>query len=250
MLVIQGTTRRRRARLLRVARVGVVHLDVDRGAARARATGCSTSATRSAPRRRRRSTTSRRRKIIVVGIGLLALLPARPRGHDVGSTAGTPRCSSACGIVLGVGVHPIDDPSPLMSVLLGDGEGGLALALRSSTRAVPVLAARAGAECGRARGGVPDVTLPRAGRDCDRATSGPSLARGHRDLRGRQPPVAAQRWVRRPPTRTRPGSAAGVARRRGAPRRAPRRLPRAPAARRASSVRSAGGTPSTSRCRG
>lgn len=43
------------------------------------------------------------------------------------------------GIVLGVGVHPIDDPSPLMSLLVGDGEGGLALALRSSTRAVPVL---------------------------------------------------------------------------------------------------------------
>ena len=43
------------------------------------------------------------------------------------------------GIVLGVGVHPIDAPSPLMSLLVGDGEGGLALALRSSTRAVPVL---------------------------------------------------------------------------------------------------------------
>ena len=43
------------------------------------------------------------------------------------------------GLVLAVGVHPIDDPSPLMSLLLGDGEGGLALALRSSTRAVPVL---------------------------------------------------------------------------------------------------------------
>ena len=43
------------------------------------------------------------------------------------------------GVVLGVGVHPIDDPSPLMNVLLGDGESGMALALRSSTRAVPVL---------------------------------------------------------------------------------------------------------------
>ncbi len=43
------------------------------------------------------------------------------------------------GMVLAVGVHPIDDPSPLMSILLGDGEGGLALALRSSTRAIPVL---------------------------------------------------------------------------------------------------------------
>ena len=45
----------------------------------------------------------------------------------------------ATGVILGVGVHPIDDPSPLMDVLVGDGQGGLALALRSSTRAVPVL---------------------------------------------------------------------------------------------------------------
>jgi arabinofuranan 3-O-arabinosyltransferase len=43
------------------------------------------------------------------------------------------------GVILGVGVHPIDDPSPLMSALVGNGEGGLALALRSSTRAVPVM---------------------------------------------------------------------------------------------------------------
>jgi arabinofuranan 3-O-arabinosyltransferase len=43
------------------------------------------------------------------------------------------------GTILAVGVHPIDDPSPLMSLLVGDREGGLALALRSSTRAVPVL---------------------------------------------------------------------------------------------------------------
>jgi arabinofuranan 3-O-arabinosyltransferase len=43
------------------------------------------------------------------------------------------------GLVLAVGVHPIDDTSPLMSVLLGDRESGLALALRSGTRAVPVL---------------------------------------------------------------------------------------------------------------
>lgn len=45
----------------------------------------------------------------------------------------------AVGVVLGVGVHPIDDPSPLMDVLVADSQGGLALALRSSTRAVPVL---------------------------------------------------------------------------------------------------------------
>ena len=43
------------------------------------------------------------------------------------------------GIVLAVGVHPIDTPSPLMSLLTNDDGSGLALALRSSTRAVPVL---------------------------------------------------------------------------------------------------------------
>jgi len=41
----------------------------------------------------------------------------------------------ATGVVLGVGVHPIDDPSPLMSPLEGS---SLGLALRSSTRAIPV----------------------------------------------------------------------------------------------------------------
>jgi arabinofuranan 3-O-arabinosyltransferase len=43
------------------------------------------------------------------------------------------------GVVLGVGVHELADPSPVMDVLAGDGESGLALALRSSTRAVPML---------------------------------------------------------------------------------------------------------------
>ena len=47
----------------------------------------------------------------------------------------------ATGVILGVGVHPFDDPSVLMDVLMGDGDGesGAALALRSSTRAVPIL---------------------------------------------------------------------------------------------------------------
>jgi arabinofuranan 3-O-arabinosyltransferase len=43
------------------------------------------------------------------------------------------------GVILGVGVHPIDDPSPLMDLLLGDATSGAALALRSSTRAVPLV---------------------------------------------------------------------------------------------------------------
>ena len=45
----------------------------------------------------------------------------------------------ATGVVLAVGVHPSDDRSPLMWLLTGGGDGGLALALRSSTRAVPLL---------------------------------------------------------------------------------------------------------------
>ena len=44
------------------------------------------------------------------------------------------------GILLGVGVHPTDDPAPLMDLLTGGGEAGLAEALRSSTRALPLVA--------------------------------------------------------------------------------------------------------------
>ena len=43
------------------------------------------------------------------------------------------------GLVLAVGVHPIGDRSPLMRLAAGDDDGGLALALRSSTRALPVM---------------------------------------------------------------------------------------------------------------
>ena len=43
------------------------------------------------------------------------------------------------GLILAVGVHPITSASPLMRLLLGDDQSGLALALRSSTRAVPLL---------------------------------------------------------------------------------------------------------------
>lgn len=42
---------------------------------------------------------------------------------------------AAAGLLLAVGVHPIDDPSPLMRPLASS---GLGLALRSSTRALPV----------------------------------------------------------------------------------------------------------------
>lgn len=65
------------------------------------------------------------------------------------------------GVILGVGVHPIDDPSPVMSLLVGDGEGGLALALRSSTRAVPVLLLGLGLGAAALVAHVGAVRLPR-----------------------------------------------------------------------------------------
>ena len=43
------------------------------------------------------------------------------------------------GVVLAVGVHPFEDPSPAAALLTNDGRSGLALALRSSTRALPLL---------------------------------------------------------------------------------------------------------------
>ena len=44
------------------------------------------------------------------------------------------------GLVLAVGVHPFVDPSPIAESFRGDGQHGLSLALRSSTRALPLLA--------------------------------------------------------------------------------------------------------------
>ncbi len=45
----------------------------------------------------------------------------------------------AVGVVLSVGVHPIGASSPLISLLANDDGSGLALALRSSTRALPLV---------------------------------------------------------------------------------------------------------------
>ncbi len=42
------------------------------------------------------------------------------------------------GVVLAVGVHPIADPSPLMSRLANESRSSLSLAIRSSTRALPL----------------------------------------------------------------------------------------------------------------
>ncbi len=44
----------------------------------------------------------------------------------------------AAGVLLAVGVHPLNDPAPITDLLVNDTSSGLALALRSSTRAVPM----------------------------------------------------------------------------------------------------------------
>lgn len=47
---------------------------------------------------------------------------------------------AATGLLLAIGLHPLDAPSPLARVLTDSGTSSLALALRSSTRALPLLA--------------------------------------------------------------------------------------------------------------
>jgi arabinofuranan 3-O-arabinosyltransferase len=69
--------------------------------------------------------------VIIVGLIGLAVTSWRQRRFAA-------MCLAA-GAVLAVGVHPLDQPSPLMALLVDEDGSGLALALRSSTRAVPVL---------------------------------------------------------------------------------------------------------------
>ena len=149
------------------------------------------------------------------------------------------------GVVLGVGVHPIGDPSPLMNLLLGDGEGGLALALRSSTRAVPVLG------LGLALGAATLVDALPAWAGAPRSSPGPvarpTAGRGRRSSSWPlfNLPVAhpTPAWSTRPSsaTSTPPTAwtdAAAAARRRA------QRLPRARSSPGPSSAPFAGGTPS------
>nr|MBA3286788.1 DUF3367 domain-containing protein [Acidimicrobiia bacterium] len=68
--------------------------------------------------------------LVLAGLAGLVLVAWRNRRYTVALVV--------TGVVLAVGIHPIDDPSPLMDVLVGDATSGAALALRSSTRAVPV----------------------------------------------------------------------------------------------------------------
>ncbi len=69
--------------------------------------------------------------VVLVGLAGLTVVSWRQRRYAA--------MLIGVGIVLAVGVHPFDAPSPLMSLLTNDDGSGLALALRSSTRAVPVL---------------------------------------------------------------------------------------------------------------
>ncbi len=69
--------------------------------------------------------------LVVAGLLGLALVQFRARRFAVAMTF--------TGLVLAVGVHPFDDPSPVARLFRGDGQEGLSLALRSSTRALPLL---------------------------------------------------------------------------------------------------------------
>ncbi len=69
----------------------------------------------------------------------------------------------AAGAVLAVGLHPIGNRSPLMRVLAGSDDGGLALALRSSTRALPVMNLGLALLAGALVTAAADRRLPRLG---------------------------------------------------------------------------------------
>jgi arabinofuranan 3-O-arabinosyltransferase len=71
---------------------------------------------------------------LLVVAGLLGLAATRFSARRYAITV------AFAGLVLAVGVHPFDDPSPIARLFRGDGQEGLSLALRSSTRALPLLA--------------------------------------------------------------------------------------------------------------
>ncbi len=103
-------------------------------------------------------------RIIAIGFALLACCVA-----GIAVTRWSQRRYAAMlvfvGIVLAVGVHPIADPSPLMSRLATSSRSTLSLAVRSSTRALPLSNLRS---CPRCR-----CAWPRRRRRCSR-----SVARG------------------------------------------------------------------------
>ncbi len=69
--------------------------------------------------------------LVIVGLLGLALVRFPARRFALAMTF--------TGLVLAVGVHPFGDPSPIARLFRGDGQEGLSLALRSSTRAIPLL---------------------------------------------------------------------------------------------------------------
>jgi arabinofuranan 3-O-arabinosyltransferase len=69
----------------------------------------------------------------VVLVGLIGLVAVKWRARSFAALL------ALVGVVLAVGVHPIDDPSPMMKLVADDDGSGIALALRSSTRATPLL---------------------------------------------------------------------------------------------------------------
>ena len=69
--------------------------------------------------------------LVIVGLLGLALVRFPARRFAIAMTF--------TGLVLAVGVHPFSDPSPIAQLFRGDGQEGLSLALRSSTRALPLL---------------------------------------------------------------------------------------------------------------
>ena len=68
------------------------------------------------------------------------------------------------GAILAIGVHPLNDKSPLMSLLAGNAESGIALAVRSSTRALPVMTLGLALAAGSMVGGFGGLRIPRVRR--------------------------------------------------------------------------------------
>ena len=69
---------------------------------------------------------------LVLGMGLLGIVGSRWVNRRYAALL------VFVGVVLAVGVHPIEDPSPLMSGFADNSRSSIALALRSSTRALPL----------------------------------------------------------------------------------------------------------------
>ena len=247
MLVVQGRHGADVLAFSRDARGGVAHVGRAPRRCAASATGCSTSATRTRSRRRASiavhglgpsSSSPATRSLVLALLGIAAVRWSQRRYAALLVFAG---------VVLAVGVHPIDDPSPLMAPLTSS---ALGLALRSSTRALPLFQLGVGARrrcarrrCRAAAGGAARqrwvarrraLGRPRARRACSRSSTCRRCASGgfvDPALERDQDVPAA--WA-------------------GRGRRARRRVDASTAccsSRARSSARSAGATRSTRRCR-